>query len=135
MPVYYWAIGLTFLILGIIILIYAYRKYEAGSYTKKPSEETTVSGEETIVTDEEMRKSYKTSKLMFIIGWIMVAASAPFLLPMIYAGYFEMVGLVFSIGTALGLLGTWFIIMYKTNPEKFRLHVAKRKKRKMKKKT
>ncbi len=37
MPVYFWAIGITFLILGIIILIYAYRKTTVSEGTGTPS--------------------------------------------------------------------------------------------------
>ncbi|GAH81701.1 unnamed protein product, partial [marine sediment metagenome] len=56
MPVYFWAIGITFLILGIIILIYAYRKYKAGGYSK-----TTVSED---ILEDFIRK-YEIDEVVF----------------------------------------------------------------------
>ena len=134
MPPVFWAIGVTFLILGIIIYIYLYRKFKSGAYVAKSVQEAVVSGEEQLVTDEEMRSGFKKSIVLFIIGWIMAAASAPFLYTVVQSGQLTMVGFTFAMGVAFGLIGTYFIITYKTKPERYREILTKRKKRKMKKK-
>ncbi len=134
MPVYFYSIGIFFMILGIIILLKVYRKYKSGAYIKKPPQEATVSGEEQLVTEKDLRKSYKINIAMFFMGGIMAAASAPFLQSVIYSGTLTMVALTFAMGIAFRLLGTYFIIIYKTKSEKYREILTKRKIRKMKKK-
>lgn len=131
----YLILGIIFLIPIIIIPLYIYRKYKAGGFIKKTSQETTVSGEGELITDEEMRKAYKQSIAAFIIGWIMVAASAPFVMTAAMGGGLPMVIITFAVGFAAGLIGSFFIITYKTNPERMRKIITKRRKRKMKKKT
>ncbi len=116
------------MIIGALILIYALLKYRTGGYIKTSTQQT-ISGEESFITDEELRKNYNRAILMFIFGWAIAAISAPFLLPDLMRGYFTMTMATFSIGTAFGLIGLFFIFMYKTNPEWYRAFIAKRKKK------
>ena len=74
MPPYFWAIGVTFLILGILIYIYAYRKYKTGEYS-----ETTVSGEATsIALDISDGKLFR--KHLYVCVIIFLLASTLFAL-------------------------------------------------------
>jgi hypothetical protein len=73
MPVYFWAIGITFLILGIIILIYAYRKPTISEGTGTPS----------ITLDISDGKLFRGHLIVAIFLFIIVSmlfglASAPF---------------------------------------------------------
>ena len=81
MPVYFWAIGITFLILGIIILIYANRKYKAGGYSKTTVSEGT--GTPSIALDISDGKLFRNHLIIAVFVFIMASmlfglASHPF---------------------------------------------------------
>ena len=65
MPPAFWAIGGTFLILGILILIYAYQKYKRGDYGEpKVSEEA---GTPSITLDISDGKLFRAHLIIFIV--------------------------------------------------------------------
>jgi len=74
MPVYFWAIGITFLILGIIILFYSYRKYKAGGYSKSPVSEG--AGTPSIALDISDGKLFRGH--LFIGIFVLIIASMLF---------------------------------------------------------
>jgi len=81
MPPYFWAIGGTFGILGIIILIYAYRKYISGGYSEPTVSEG--AGTPSITLDISDGKLFRNHLIIAIFLFIMVSmlfglASAPF---------------------------------------------------------
>jgi hypothetical protein len=129
MPGQFWLIGIACLIIGALILTYAYLKYR----TSEPVSERAISGEEEVVTDEEMRRSFRINIAMFIAGWAVAAISAPFVIPDAMRGGFTMSMGTFSLGTGIGLVGTFFIFMYMTNREWYRNFLTKRKQKKKKK--
>ena len=71
MPVYFWAIGITFLILGIIILIYANRKYKSGGYSKPTVSEG--AGTPSITLDISDGKLFRNHLIIAIVLFILTS--------------------------------------------------------------
>ena len=65
MPNYFWAIGGTTLILGIIILIYGYRKSKAGGYSEPTVSEGAVTP--SITLDISDGKLFRSHLIIFIV--------------------------------------------------------------------
>ena len=81
MPPYFWAIGGTFLILGIIILIQAHRKYKSGGYSEPTVSEG--AGTPSIALDISDGKLFRGHLFIGIFVLIIASmlfglASAPF---------------------------------------------------------
>ena len=126
MPAQYFLIGLSFLVIGAVILLYNMLRTGASVHSKVL---VTTDGVQ-LVTDEEMRGNYRKAKIMFFGGWAVSAVSAyPTFAETIRYGNLTMVGFVFAVSTALGLIGLWSIYKYKTDPEGYRQFLAKRWKR------
>lgn len=65
MPSYFWAIGGTTLILGVIILIYAYRKYKTGGYNEPTVSEDAVTP--SITLEISGGKLFRAHLIIFIV--------------------------------------------------------------------
>lgn len=116
MPVYFWAIGITFLILGIIILIYAYRKYKAGGYSKTTVSEGAVTP--SITLDISDGKLFRNHLIIGIFVFIMASmlfglASHPFTDRISRISYI-VTGVILTFAAILN------IIIYATKPKKMR---------------
>ncbi|MCP4762724.1 MAG: hypothetical protein GY870_13175 [archaeon] len=129
MPPVFWAIGGGSAIIGVLILIQANSIGKSGDKSKTVTSLDTEG--EKLVTDEEMEKEYKKAKYMFFGGWIVSAISAaPAFTQTIRWGQLSMTAWVFALGTGFGLVGSFFIFRYKTDPEGYREFLAKRLKKK-----
>lgn len=116
MPVYFYSIGIFFMILGIIILFNVYRKYKAGAYST-----TTVSGEAVTpsitpeISDKKLFRGHLYAGIVVIIiaSMLFGLSSAPFTIrssriTYIVAGVFLLFGAILNF------------IIYGTKPEKLR---------------
>jgi len=116
MPVYFWAIGITFLILGIIILIYANRKYKAGGYSKTTVSEGAVTP--SISLDISDGKLFRNHLIIAIFLFIFASSlfglsSHPFTDRLGRITYI-ITGVILTFGAILN------IIIYATKPKKMR---------------
>ena len=123
MPGQFWLIGITCFLIGGLILIYAYLKYRTG----EPISERVISGEEEVITDEEIQRSFRINIAMFLGGWVIAAISAPYVIPDAMRGGFTMSMGTFSFGMGIGLVGTFFLFMYVTNRDWYRTFLLNRK--------
>jgi len=108
MPVYFWAIGITFLILGIILLIYAYRKPTVSEEAGTPS----------ITLDISDGKLFRNHLIIGIFMLIMASmlfglSSHPFTDRLGRITYI-ITGVILTFGAILNLL------IYATKPKKMR---------------
>lgn len=116
MPPVFWAIGGTFLILGIIIYIYLYRKYKTGGYST-----TTVSGEAitpSITPDISDKILFRSNLIVGIVIVILASmlfglANAPFTDRLSRISYIA-TGVILLFGAILNF------IIYGIKPEKAR---------------
>ena len=116
MPPVFWSIGGTFLILGIIIYIYLYRKYKTGGYST-----TTVSGEAATpsitpdISDKKLFRShlYVGIFILILASMLFGLSSAPFTIRSSRITYI-VTGVILLFGAILNF------IIYGTKPEKLK---------------
>ena len=116
MPSYFWSIGGSTLIIGTIILIYAYRKYKSGGYIKPTVSEG--AGTPSITLDISDGKLFRGNLIAFIVLFVVISmlfglASAPFTTNnsrIIYV----VTGVLLLFGAILNIL------IYATKPKKMR---------------
>jgi len=116
MPVYFYSIGIFFMIIGIIILLNVYRKYKSGAYSK-----TTVSEEAitpSITPDISDGKLFRNHLIIGIFVFIMASmlfglASHPFTDRISRISYI-VTGVILTFAAILN------IIIYATKPKKMR---------------
>ena len=130
MPPYYWAIGGTFLMLGIIILIYAYRKYKAGDYGKTSSSgEATTPSIASDISDGKLFRSHLILGIFIIIlaSMLFALASGPFTVRSSRITYI-VTGVLLLFGAILNL------IIYAVKPKKLRQKYLEKRAKKVAKK-
>lgn len=130
MPVYFWAIGVSFLILGIIILIYGYRKYKAGDYSKTTvSEEAVTPSISLDISDGKLFRAHIVlAILLFIFASMLFGLSSHPFTDRISRITYIITGVLLSFGAILN------IIVYAVKPERTRQKYLEKRAKKAAKK-
>ena len=125
-PPVFWAIGGTFLILGIILYVYLYRKYKSGAYS------TTTVSEEAVTLDISDKKLFR----VHLIAGIVVLIIASMLFGLVNAPFSTRLDRITNIaaGVFLTFGAILNFVIYGTKPEKLKQkYIAKRVKKAAKK--
>ena len=137
MPDLFIFLGIIFLVPGINLLYDALKKMreielqeiERKKIASAASVETNqVSGIKVYISDEELHDNYQKTRTYAILCWLFAAILAPLMLIEVFSGnppgpqsFF------FVIPMGLSLPFTYYVSMYKNNPEKYRAFLYKRK--------
>ena len=116
MPPYYWAIGITFLILGIIILIYIYRKSKAGGFSKTTVSEEAVTPSITLdISDGKLFRAHLVLAIfLFIFASMLFGLSSHPFTDRLSRITYIITGVILTFGAILNL------IIYAAKPKKMR---------------